>query len=167
MERSEAKTKRKMIDLLSNYQWSYQYSIFCDVQSLDYEQAKDVAMSWIHDFDDKKLRDYLRKTSETAILFIVRAHTIRNRVNKKPVKQIYLTMYCNELLNLDNCERYFENDSYPINVMRKKISEWKIGTTCNALMRQALHNLDSLGEKKRYTVINRKLLITKVNDEIE
>lgn len=166
MERSADKTKRKMIDLLSNYQWSYQYSIFCDVHSLEYEQAKDVAMLWMHNFNDKKLRDYLRKTSETAILFIVRAHTIRNRADKKPVKQIYLTMYCNKLLNLENCERYFENDSYPLNVMHKKISKWKIGTTCNALMRQALHNLDSLGEKKRYTVINSKLLITKIDEVI-
>lgn len=62
LESSEDKTKRKMIDLLSNYQWLYQYSIFCDVHDLEYEEARDVAMSWIHDFDDKKLRDYLRKT---------------------------------------------------------------------------------------------------------
>lgn len=162
VESSENKTKRKMIDLLFNYQWSYQYSIYCDVHNLQYEEAKGVAMSWINDFDDKKLRDYLRKTSETAILFIVRASTIRNRSDRKLVKQIYLTMYCNEALNLDNCERY---GLYPLNFQRRKVHEWKIRTTCNAIQRQALHNLDSLNGKKRYTVINKSLLIPKENIE--
>lgn len=158
LELSESKTKRKMIDLLSNYQWLYQYSIYCDVHNLDYEEAKIVAMSWIKDFDDKKLRDYLRKTSETAILFIVRASTIRNRSDRKFVRQIYLTMYCNESLNLDNCERY---GVYPLNVQHRRVREWKMVSTCNAIQRQALHNLDSLNGKKRYTVINRRLLIPK------
>lgn len=156
LELSEVKTKRKMIDLLSNYQWLYQYSVFCDVHNLDYEEAKVVAMSWINDFDDKKLRDYLRKTSETAILFIVRASTIRTRLDRKFVRQIYLTMYCNEALNLDNCERY---SSYSLNIMRRRVSNWKIYSTCNAIQRQALHNLESLNGKKRYTVINRKRLV--------
>lgn len=162
VESSENKTKRKMIDLLFNYQWSYQYSIYCDVHNLEYEEAKVVAMSWINDFDDKKLRDYLRKTSETAILFIVRAGTIRNRSDRKLVKQIYLTMFCNADLNLDNCERY---GLYPLNFQRRKVHEWKIRTTCNAIQRQALHNLDSLNGKKRYTIINKGLLIPKENIE--
>lgn len=156
LESSEDKTKRKMIDLLSNYQWSYQYSIFCDVHDLEYEEARDVAMSWIHDFDDKKLRDYLRKTNETAILFVTRAGKIRKRSDRKLVRQIYLTIYCNEALNLDACERY---GSHNLNVIRRRVYAWKITSTCNAIKRQALHNLDSLGEKKRYTVINRKHLI--------
>lgn len=158
LESSQSKTKRKMIDLLSNYQWSYQYSIYCDVHNLNYEEAKIVAMSWIQDFDDKKLRDYLRKTSETAILFIVRASTIRNRSDRKFVRQIYLTMYCNEALNLDNCERY---GVHPLNVQSRRVHEGKMASTCNAIKRQALHNLDSLNGKKRYTVINKGLLIPK------
>lgn len=162
MERSADKTKRKMIDLLSNYQWQYQYSIFCDVHDLDYEDAKHAAIAWIHDFNHKKLRDYLRKVGNTAILFIVRAHTIRNRCDKRLVKQIYLTMYCNELLNLDVCQRY---GSYPLNVKRRKVSELKIATTCKALQRQALHDLSSSNGMRRYTVINSSLLISKEVDE--
>lgn len=162
VESSESKTKRKMIDLLSNNQWLYQYSIFCDTQQLEYEEAKEIGLSWIQEFNHKKLRDYLRKTSNTAILFIVRAHTIRNRPDRKLVRQIYLTMYCNELVNLDNCEKY---GSYPLNVVRRRVSEYKVFTTCNAIQRQALHNLDSFNGKKRYTVINKGLLIPKENIE--
>lgn len=162
MERSVDKTKRKMINLLSNNQWKYQYSIFCDVQDLDYEDAKDAAIAWIHDFNHKKLRDGLRKVCNTAILFIVRTHFIRNRPDRRRVKQIYLTIFCNEILNLDICQRY---TSYPLNVVHRKVSEWKITTTCNALQTQALHDLSSLNGMKRYSVINSSLLIPKVVDE--
>jgi len=167
LESSQSKTKRKMIALLSNYQWSYQYSIFCDVSDLEYEQAKDVAMSWIHDFDDLKLRDYLRKTSNTAILFSVRVHMIRGRDDKKRFPQIYLTMYCNDSLNLSGCERYFKNNIYPLNVMHKRLSKWKIRTTCNAIRTQALHDITSLDGKDRISTINKGLLIPKIIDKEE
>lgn len=100
LELSEVKTKRKMINLLSNYQWLYQYSLFCDVHNLEYEEAKHVAMSWIHDFQHKQLRDYLRKTTDTAILFVIRAGIIKNRSDKKRIRQIFLTMYCKEVVPL-------------------------------------------------------------------
>jgi len=161
LESSESKTKRNMIALLSNYQWSYQYSIFCDVNDLEWEQAKDVAMSWIHDFDDLKFRDYLRKTSSTAILFNIRVHVVKGRADKKRFPQIFLTMYCNDSLSLSDCENYFGNDAYPLNVMHKRLSKWKIRSTCDAIRTQALHNISSLDGKHRISIINRKLLIPK------
>lgn len=167
LESSQSKTKRNMIALLSNYQWSYQYSIFCDVSDLEYEQAKDVAMSWIHDFDDLKLRDYLRKTSNTAILFSVRVHMIRGRDDKKRFPQIYLTMYCNDSLNLSGCVNYFKNTIYPLNFMDRRLSERKLLKTCNSIKRQALHDISSLDGKHRISIINRKLLIPKCLDEEE
>lgn len=164
LESSESKTKRNMIDLLSNYQWSYQYSIFCDVNDLEWEQAKDIAMSWIHDFDDLKFRDYLRKTSKTAILFNIRVHMVKGREDKKRFPQIFLTMYCNSSLNLSGCENYFKNATYPLNFMHKRLSKWKIRTTCEAIRTQALHNISSLEGKDRISIINRKLLIPKSLD---
>lgn len=164
LESSESKTKRNMIDLLSNYQWSYQYSIFCDVNDLEWEQAKDIAMSWIHDFDDLKFRDYLRKTSNTAILFNIRVHMVKGREDKKRFPQIFLTMYCNSSLNLSGCENYFKNATYPLNFMHKRLSKWKIRTTCEAIRTQALHNISSLEGKDRISIINRKLLIPKSLD---
>ena len=152
-----------MIDLLLNYDWLYQYSIFCDVNDLDYEKAKVLAVDWIHNFDDGKLRDYLRKTTNTAILFIIRVGLIRNRLDKKRVKQVYITMYCNEKLNLANCKNYlvnYEQGEIPsLNIINKKVSSWQIEKTTNTLRKQALHNLDFLGNKKRYSVINRKYLV--------
>jgi len=162
LELSEAKTKRKMIDLLSNYQWLYQYSLFCDVHNLEYDEAKHVAMSWIHDFQHKQLRDYLRKTTDTAILFVIRAGIIKNRSDNKRIRQIFLTMYCNERLNLDNRQKY---SSYSINEVHRRLSEDKIFTTCNTIRNQALHDLSSLNGMKRYSVINKSLLIPKEIDE--
>lgn len=164
MELSKDRTKRKMIDLLINYDWSYQYSIFCDVSNLDYEKARALAVEWINHFDDSKFRDYLRKTSNTAILFIVRVGLIRNRLDNKRIKQVYITMYANEKLDLTRCESYllgFDDGEMPsLNVMNKRVSGWKIKRTVNTLKKQALHNLDFLGNKKRYSIINRKHLIT-------
>lgn len=160
MELSKDKTKRKIIDLLSNNQWLYQCSIFCDVSSLEYEQAKEIAVSWIHDFDDRKFRDYLRNTSDTAILFIVRAGLIRNRSDNKRIKQIYITMYCNELLNLEHRHNYFKDgEGVILNEMSRKVKDGAIDRTCKTLRKQALHDLSSLGKKDRYSVINKKLLV--------
>ena len=41
-----------MIKLLTDYEWLYQYSIFCDVNDLDYEKAKTLAVEWVNHFDD-------------------------------------------------------------------------------------------------------------------
>ncbi len=40
--------------------------------------------------------------------------------------------------------------------MNKKVSSWQIEKTVNTLRKQALHNLDFLGNKKRYSIINKK-----------
>ena len=69
LELSKDKTKRNIINLLTDYEWLYQYSIFCDVSDLDCEKAKILAVEWIHNFNDIKFRDYLRKVNNTAILF--------------------------------------------------------------------------------------------------
>ena len=163
MEVSKDKTKRNMIKLLTDYEWLYQYSIFCDVSDLDYKKAKILAVEWIHNFNDIKFRDYLRKVNDTAILFILRVGLIRNRLDNKRIKQVYITMYANDKIKINNVESYFvgyEQGEIPsLNIMNKKVSSWQIEKTTNTLRKQALHNLDFLGNKKRYSVINRKYLV--------
>lgn len=160
MESSTDKTKREIINLLTNYQWQYQYSIFFDVRDTDYDEAKALAIQWFDSFDDIKFRDYLRKTSNTAILFMIRTTLIRNRSDNERFKQVYLTLYCNHLLNLDDViYNYIDNDEATINVIHKKVKPEKITTTISAIKNQKLHNLDFLEGKKRYSLINRKLLI--------
>lgn len=157
MELSSDKTKREITNLLTHNEWKYQYSIFCDVRYLAHERAKVIALEWFNDFDDIKLRDYLRKTSDTAVLFIIRTGFMRNRPDKKTVKQIYLTMYCNTEINL---AYYLESKGEcNLNVIKRKLKPWRIPRTVATIKKQKLHNLEFLGNKKRYSLINKKLLI--------
>lgn len=152
-----------MINLLTDYEWLYQYSIFCDVSDLDYEKAKILAVEWIHNFDDIKFRDYLRKVNNTAILFILRVALIRNRLDNKRIKQVYITMYANDKIKINNVGSYLvgyaQGEIPSLNIMNKKVNGWQIERTTNTLRKQALHNLGFLGDKKRYSVINRKHLV--------
>lgn len=156
MELSSDKTKREITNLLTNNEWKYQYSIFCDVSYLAHERAKVVALEWFNDFDDLKLRDYLRKTSDTAVLFIIRTGFIRERHDRKTVKQVYLTMYCNTKINLAH---YLESKGESnLNVIDRKLKPWRIPKAVKTIKKQKLHDLEFLGNKKRYSLINKKLL---------
>lgn len=160
MESSTDKTKRQIINLLTSYQWQYQYSIFFDVSDEDSDTAKRLAVTWFDSFNDIKFRDYLRKTSNTAILFVMRTGFIRNRLDRKTIKQVYITLYCNDKLSLDDViyNYYKTEEVVGINVMSRKVNDYKINTTATAIKNQKLHDLDFLGGKKRYSVINRKSL---------
>ncbi|EEV23325.1 hypothetical protein ENHAE0001_2057 [Enhydrobacter aerosaccus SK60] len=72
-------------------------------------------------------------------------------------------MYANDKIKINNVESYivgYEQSEIPsLNIMNKKVSSWQIEKTVNTLRNQALHNLDFLGDKKRYSVINRKHLV--------
>ena len=72
-------------------------------------------------------------------------------------------MYCNDELNINNVESYFvgsvEGEIPSFNIINKKVRSWHLERTTNTLKKQALHNLDFLGSKKRYSVINRKYLV--------
>jgi len=156
LELSSDKTKREITNLLTNNEWTYQYSIFCDVSYLAHERAKVVALEWFHDFDDIKLRDYLRKTSDTAVLFIIRTGFIRNRDDKKTIRQVYLTMFCNTEINL---KQYLESKGEDnLNVIKRKLKPWRIPSAVETIKKQKLHDLAFLGNKKRYSLINKKLL---------
>ena len=157
MESSTDKTKRKIINLLTNYQWQYQYSIFFDVSYADSDTAKRLAVEWFDSFDDIKFRDYLRKTSDTAVLFIIRTGFIKNRDDKKTIRQVYITMYCNTEINL---AYYLESKGEDnLNVIKRKLKPWRIPSAVETIKKQKLHDLAFLGNKKRYSLINKKLLI--------
>lgn len=161
METSTDKTKREITNYLTTNQWLYQYSVFFDVSYLEHDRAKVVALEWFNSFDDIKFRDYLRKTSDTAILFIIRTHLIRNRIDNKRFKQVYLTLFCNEALYLDDViYNYFDSDEViGINVVFRNVKAEKIASTVSAIKNQKLHDLSFLVGKKRYSLINKKLLV--------
>src|SRR5699024_12679385 len=123
---------------------------------MEHKTAKVLAIEWFDRFDDIKFRDYLRKTSDTAILFVIRTTLIRNRSDNKRFRQVYLTLYCNHLLDLDDViYNYMDNDEAIINVIYRKVKPNKIITTASAIKNQNLHNLDFLQGKKRYSLINK------------
>lgn len=160
METSIDKTKREIANHLTTNQWLYQYSVFFDVSDMDHNTAKVLAIEWFDRFDDIKFRDYLRKTSDTAILFVIRTTLIRNRSDNKRFRQVYLTLYCNHILDLDEVVyNYIDNDEAIINVIHRKVKPNKLITTASTIKNQDLHNLDFLQGKKRYSLINKKLLI--------
>lgn len=160
MENSEDKTVRHIINYLTKYDWLYQYSIFVDVNNLNVEEAKDVAKNWLLKFDDERYRDYLRKkkgNEDVAIMYVIRKHLHKNHSSKKSFQQFYITMYSSEeLQGLDNAQSYYAD--LPLNTLCRKVTDKKIKSTCSALKNQRLHDLSSLGRKKRYTIINKAKL---------
>lgn len=160
MENSEDKTVRHIVNYLTNYDWLYQYSIFVDVNDLDVEKAKDVAKNWLLKFDDKKFRDYLRKkkgNADVAMMYVIRKHLHKNHPSKKSFQQFYITIYSSDLIEGFNDAQSYYSD-FPLNFLDRKVTKKKTESTCNALKTQNLHDLSSLGKKKRYTIINKAKL---------
>lgn len=159
MESSNDKTVRKMINYLSNYEWMYQYSMFVDVLSFELDEAKNVAKNWLLKFDDKRFRDHLRKkkgNEDVAMMYVIRKTIHKNHPSKKSFQQFYITMYSsNEIHGLDHAQSYAD---FPLNILRRRVTDTKIKSTCSALKIQKLHDLSLLGGKKRYTIINKAKL---------
>jgi hypothetical protein len=164
LESSKDKTVRNMINNLCSYQWLYQYSIFVDVNLNEIDDAKDIAIKWLITFDDIKFKDHLRKrNSETAMFYVLRKTIHRNHPSNIRFPQYYITIFTtNALIGMkpENIQKYLD---YPINVTRRKVYQHKILSTCNALKSQNLHDLSSLGVKKRFTILNRKKLIASLD----
>ena len=160
LESSQDKTVRYMIDFLSKYEWLYQYSIFIDVAHLELDDAKELAKTWLLSFNDSKFRDYLRKRNpNVAMMYVLRKTTHKNHSSGKRFQQFYITIFTTDILDgLDNISRYA---SYPCNVINRKVKATKIESTCNALKKQALHDLSSLVNRNRYSILNKSKLVKK------
>lgn len=170
MELSSDKTARNLVYNLSEYQWMYQYSIFIDLNDVEIDIAKEIALSWLDIFDDSKFRDYLRKVNnQVAILYITRKHIHKTHPSNKRFPQFYITLYTTKRINgVDKSSNYIDfnrlkenNCRIKTNYLLRKITLNKIQSTCHAIKKQALHDLSLLGHKKRFTIINRKHLIKK------
>lgn len=158
MESSTDKTVRKMIGYLSNYEWLYQYSIFVDVDHLELDDAKELAKTWLLSFNDSKFRDYLRKSNpDVAMMYVLRKTTHKYHLSGKRFQQYYITIFTTDFLSGINKVNYYVD--YPCNVLNRSVTCRKIESTCNALRKQNLHDLSSLGNKKRYSILNKSKLV--------
>lgn len=154
MEHSEDKTVRSMVASLNNYQWLYQYSIFVNVLELELDEAKGVASEWLLSFDDVKFRTYLRKkNSDVGMMYILRKTSHKSHPSGKRFQQYYITIFAID--SLDGLEAVNRYSVYKCNVMNRKVTDKKIESTCNALKKQKLHDLSSLGNKHRYSLLNK------------
>lgn len=159
MESSNDKTIRKMIHNLSNYEWTYQYSIFVDVLYVELEEAKLIATDWLNKFNDSLFRDYLRKKNkDVAMMFIIRKTLHRRHSSNKKFHQYYITIFSTDLI--DGIENVGNYGNHIYNVVNRKVTALKIQTTCNALQSQNLHDISSLNIH-RYSLINKSKLIPK------
>lgn len=161
MESSADKTKRKLIKLIEDHDWKYQTSIFVDVLPLKLEEAKVVAVQWLKAFDDVKFRDYLRKKhKDTAMLYMLRKTQHRQHESGKSFQQVYITIFSSSEIECTTEQLNKYVDVYNLNITSRKLTNTKIESTCRALANQRLHNLSDLGDKKRYSVLNKKNLLT-------
>lgn len=147
-----------MINYLSKYQWLYQYSIFVDVLSLELDDAKELAITWLSTFDDDKFKTYLRKKNkDIAMMYVIRKTFHKRHSSGKQFQQVYLTIYATDLLDgIENAQNY--SDCF-LNTRYRKITENKIQSTCRTLKNQRLHNLNNLGSKQRFTILNKSKLV--------
>lgn len=65
-------------------------------------------------------------------------------------------MYCNTEINL---AYYLESKGEDnLNVIKRKLKPWRIPRAVETIKKQKLHDLAFLGNKNRYSLINKKLL---------
>jgi hypothetical protein len=137
------KTKRKMIDLFKDYEWTYQYSIFYDnpADSIHLEE------------DLNRLRVKIKKRDQP--LYIIK------RTLNRGVLQAFATIFTTRAI--EGFDKLVSNSSqYEINIRKRKISDSFLVSTIQKLKKQKLHNLNIFfGRKsiKRYSVINAKKLV--------
>jgi hypothetical protein len=147
-ESSSDKTKRILLELITKYQWSYQYSIF-------YIDIDDCTLL-IEETNNLKKR-LKRKYPNTPFLICYRLHLKGKRV------QAYTTIFTPKKINgmLDLVNECFTDHK----VAYRKITTEKLDMTARSIKRQALHDLNYFfGFKvRRYQIINRSRMIPKAS----
>lgn len=170
-ESSADKTKRELINYISNYRWEQQISLWPALTLEDYEQDCQLAVTVISDglnlFKDR-LR---RKFKDTAFLIIVRASGVNNAnirlayPQRKPIQQIYVTIYSSQILDRVKRDEVIDNTySGGINLQFRSLTEDRIKQACRTIKNQKLHDLkkllpDAHMNMKRRTILNESKLI--------
>lgn len=143
-ESSTDKTKREIIDIYKQYEWSYQYSIFYDnpKESIHLEE------------DLNRLRVKLKNRKKQPF-FVVK------RTLNRGVLQAFATIFTTQ--EIEGFDEFVSKSSKcEINTRKRKISDSFISSTIQKLKGQKLHNLNKFfGKKdvKRYSVLNKSKLV--------
>jgi hypothetical protein len=148
-EASPDKTKRRYIKLLTDYQWSYRYSVFYD----------DLTLSSKLITDKEEFQQRLRKEFPEQP-FLIRVQTKVGGLVDSKALQAYLT-----ILTTAKSERLkqvvHESFASDMNIMSGPLSDRKLKSITCAIENQRLHDLKKIfgGIRiKRYSVLNKAKL---------
>lgn len=155
-ESSDEKTRRKYLQLMNDYEWSYQYSLFYD-DPHDSRRLLD---------DMVKFKQALRrKWPDTAFLIRVQSHRKdMGNGNANKVLQAFLSILSTSKLQgiIDGfLDPLF---SAPVNVMYRRLSLGKQKQIYHSIARQRPHDLTKVFKAKtspikRYSVLNRAKML--------
>ncbi|NKQ10643.1 hypothetical protein [Pseudomonas sp. SST3] len=159
-ETSEEKTKRKYLQLMNDYEWSYQYSIFYDDPSYSCRLLEDMVGF------KQALR---RKWPDTAFLIRIQSHRREMGAgSNNKVLQAFLS-----ILSTSKLQGIMDGFLDPlfavqVNIMYKRLSIDKQKRMYQAIAQQMPHDLskvfkDKTGPIKRYTILNKTKLAKREN----
>ena len=139
------KTKRKMIDLYKEYDWSYQYSIFYNDKADSIHLQEDL----------NRLREKLKNNRKDQPFYIVKRTLNRGGL------QAFATIFTTQKIEgFDNFVR--KSSQHEINIRKRTVSDDFLISTIEKLKKQKLHNLDKffgIKDVKRYSVVNKSKLV--------
>lgn len=153
-ESTEDKTKRRYLEYLMLYEWSYQYSFFYK----DHEYSREL----IH--HKPKLTRALSQRFQSQP-FLLRVQIL----NKSKRLQAYVTVFTTEKISMLDMKDATDacGLSECLNVMSRRCSDWKIESMANKIKEQKPHDLKRFfGSKtvKRWNVLNKKHLKPKLSE---
>jgi hypothetical protein len=146
-ESSEQKTKRRYVDLLTNYTWSHQYSIFYD----DYQQSTNLLR------DIKTFKQRLRRRLPDQP-FLTKVALL----NRDKKLQAYLTMFTTApAMDWKIEEVACASFSSAVNVIQQRVSVASLERAGQTILRERPHNLNrffGLAKINRYAILNQHRL---------
>lgn len=163
-ETSEEKTRRRYLQIMNDYEWSYQYSLFYDNPDDSYRLLDDMV----------KFKQALRrKWPNTAFLIRIQSHRRDMGTERKDkVLQAFLSILSTSKLQgvMDGfLDSLF---SAQVNIIYKKLSVGKQKQIYNSIARQQPHDLAKVfkhkkGPIKRYSILNKTRLAKRLTPLIE
>jgi hypothetical protein len=152
-ESSEEKSKRKYLNLLCNYQWPYQHSVF----------YSDLTESTALLGDMIKFKQALRRCCPKQP-FLIKIQLLNKKTPHNPEggQQAYLAIFTTEKTKTAIAFATEKAMRAETNVIYKKLTREKIANIALAINNQKPHNLEKFFKKEkinRYTILNKDHLL--------
>lgn len=166
-ESSADKTKRKILNNLSEYQWKQQISLYPNPPLDDLEKAKLLAIRIVPD-NLNQFKDMLRRTFKEVGFFVsirslvsTRSYELRQAYPSKQFKQIYMTIFASEEVD-EKKLMHVINSTYGQSVKDqiREVNPSKLMKSIKTIAREPLHSIHALlvdyPKIKRFSKLNAK-----------